>query len=79
MDLYVRTEFDGKDHLQVTEVFYYDELGDERIHARATGVCENLTTCSDMPERYETLGAMVLVNLKHAGISAEHVYMEDEV
>jgi hypothetical protein len=77
-DLYVRTQHDEREYISVMEIFYYDDDGDEIVHSAATGCCEALVTCGDMPERFEVLEKMVKSNLKSAGIKYGRFIMDDD-
>ena len=77
-DLYVRTQHDEREYISVFEIFYYDTEGEEVVHSGATGCCEGLVTCGDMPERFEVLKQLVANNLDRSGIPYRQLTMEDD-
>jgi hypothetical protein len=78
-DLYIRTQYDGKDLMSVQEIFYYDEEGDEQTEVKATAACIDITTCADQgSDLWTWLRQQVECSLRGAGISFRHLYFEDD-
>ena len=75
-DLYVKTQYDGKDYNCVIQVFYYSESGEEVIHELATKHCFGIDTCADHGYwGLETLELMVKQNLKFYGVCFNSILM----
>lgn len=78
-DLYIRTQYDGKDLRQIVEIYTHDAEGEEVIHEDATNACLNLTTCADMgDDTYETLRQMAEANLRVRGIRFAQLIFDDD-
>jgi hypothetical protein len=77
-ELYIRTQYDGKDLMSVEEIYYYDEDGEERVCEKATNVCIDITTCADQgDDLWSWLKNQVEGRLQQAGISYRDIYFED--
>ena len=77
LNLFVRTQYDGREYISVLEVFFYDDEGKEVIYKSATKSCFALVTCGDMSEKYDVLKHQVETNLKKEGIKYLSVTMVD--
>ena len=78
LDLYVRTQYDGKDYISVLEIYFYDDEGNEFIHETATDFCFGLITCGDLSEKFEVLKYQVEIILRIKGIKYSTITMVDE-
>lgn len=78
-EIYIRTQYDGKDLMSVEEIYYYDENGDERVCERATDACIDIVTCADQGyDLWVGLRQQVEVRLQQVGISFQDIFFEDE-
>jgi hypothetical protein len=78
-DLYVRTQYDGKDLMSVEEIYHYDDDGEEEVCNDATGACIDIATCADQGrDLWSWLRAQIEGRLQHAGIKYKKMYFEDE-
>ena len=78
-ELYIRTQYDGRDLMCVEEIYYYDEEGDEQTCRKATSACIGITTCADQGEDlWSWMRKQVELHLKDAGIAYQNLYFEDE-
>ncbi|WP_068546667.1 hypothetical protein [Thalassotalea crassostreae] len=77
-DLYVETIYDGKDLIQVQEIFHYDENG-ERINIKAlTDLCIGIDTCADHGHKgTETLKLLIESNLKAYEITFDTLTVDE--
>lgn len=76
-DYFVRTQYDGKDYLEVFEVYYYDDTGEEVVDDAITNLCGGGVTCGDMGE--ESLQALqhhCETNLRAHGIPFRSITVE---
>jgi hypothetical protein len=78
-DLYIRTQYDGKDLMSVEEIYYYNEDGDEQICEEATDACIDVTTCADQgTDLWPWIRKQVELRLQQVGISCQNIYFDDE-
>lgn len=78
-ELYIRTQYDGRDLMSVEEIFYYDDEGDEQTCKEATNACIDVTTCADQgSDLWSWLREQVEHRLRGAGISFRSLYFEDK-
>ncbi|MBN3730337.1 hypothetical protein [Burkholderia sp. Tr-20390] len=78
-DLYVVTQYDGKDYMSVESIYTYDDDGEEQECSDATAACVEITTCADQgTDLWKWLRRQVEQHLRAAGISYENLYFEDE-
>ena len=78
-ELYIRTQYDGRDYMSVEEIFYYDDEGDEQTCNEATNACIDITTCADQgDDLWPWLREQVEHRLRGAGISFRSLYFEYE-
>jgi len=77
-DLYVRTQYDGKDYMSVEEIFYIDEDGSEVICKTATEACIDITTCADQgTDLWSWLESQIKLRLKNTGITYSEIFFEN--
>lgn len=79
-DLYIRTQYDGKDLICVLEVYSIDEDGEDQIEEDATSVCIGIPpTCADQGDNlWSWLREQVEDQLRQAGISYQNIFFDDE-
>ena len=78
-ELYIRTQYDGKDLMSVEEIFSIDENGDEQESKLATAACIDLATCADQgTDLWSWLREQVEHRLQEAGISYVYLYFEND-
>jgi len=78
-DLYVRTQYDGRDLMSIEEIYFYDEDGDEQTHTRATNACIEITTCADQGyDLWSWLRAQVEETLRWLDIPYQDLIFEDD-
>ena len=78
-ELYVRTQFDGRDYISVEEVCYLDQEGNSRKCEEATAACLDLTTCADQGrDTWSWLRTQIEQRLRSAGIQYGYLYFADE-
>ena len=78
-ELNVRTQYDGRDHLSVEEIYYVDEEGDDILVESATDACIDITTCADQgTDLWSWLRDQVEGRLRVAGIEYKHLWFDDE-
>jgi hypothetical protein len=78
-ELYIRTQYDGKDLMSVEEIYYYDEEGDEQTCEEATNACIDITTCADQGrDLWPWIRTQVELRLKDAGIVYQNLYFDDD-
>lgn len=77
-ELHVNTMYDEKDLISVRELYIYDEDGEEVVAEDASAACDGLCTCADQDIKgHEALKQLVEHNLKIAGITFEHLVIDD--
>jgi hypothetical protein len=77
-ELYIRTQYDGKDYMSIEEIYYYDEHGDEQECKEGTAACIDITTCADQgDDLWSWLREQVELRLKAADISYANLYFDD--
>ena len=78
-ELYVRTQYDGRDLMSVEEIYYHDDGGEERQCEHATDACIDIGTCADQgTDLWTWLRDQVEGRLRAAGISYRYLYFEDK-
>lgn len=78
-ELYVRTQYDGRDYISVEQIYYIDEDGDEHECEAATSACIDITTCADQgTDLWSWLREQVGARLRQAGILYEDIYFDEE-
>jgi hypothetical protein len=78
-ELYVRTQYDGRDLMSVEEIYYYDHDGEECVSHAATEACIDISTCADQgTDLWKGLRAQVEIRLRNAGIIYQDLFFEDE-
>ena len=79
VDLYVRTQYDGRDYMAVEEIFYYDEDGDEVECAAATEACIDISTCADQgTDLWSYLRETIDSRLRGSGIQFNAIFFVDD-
>ena len=77
-ELIVRTQYDGRDLMAVSEVVFYDEDGDEQVCHRATDECIDIHTCADQGgDLWSWLRQQVEGRLHGVGITYDELTFED--
>lgn len=78
-ELIVKTQYDGKDLMAVSEVMYLDDDGEEVRLGTATGACMGAVTCADQgTDLWEGLRQQVEARLKAAGIAYKTLTFEGD-
>jgi hypothetical protein len=78
-ELYIRSQYDGKDLMSVCEIFYYDEDGDEAVCTKATMACHDIVTCADQgTDLWDWIKRQVEARLEASGISCRELYFADD-
>lgn len=78
-ELYIRTQYDGRDLMSVEEIFFYDEDGEECVSAEATEACNDLVTCADQgDDLWKWLKQQAELRLRQVGITYRNLYLDDE-
>lgn len=78
-DLYIRTQYDGRDLRSVEEIYYYNVEGDEQVCNEATDACIDITTCADQgDDGWRWIRDQVKQRLKLADISYQNILFEDD-
>ncbi|KVQ59268.1 hypothetical protein [Burkholderia territorii] len=78
-DLYIETDYDGKDLMSVVSIFTYDDDGEVQECRDATNACCGIVTCADQGvDLWRWLRSQVQQHLEAAGISFEDLYFEDD-
>lgn len=77
-ELYIRTQYDGKDLMSIQEIYYIDDDGGEYEHKNATDACIDIVTCADQGiDLWNWLREQVEYRLKKANISYDTLYFEN--
>lgn len=78
-ELYIRTQYDGRDLMSVEEIYYYDEDGEERVCEEATAVCIDVTTCADQgTDLWSWLRTQVEIRLRQSDITYQYIFFDDD-
>ena len=78
-ELYIRTQYDGKDLMSVEEIYYYDDEDEEQICEEATNACIDIATCADQgTDLWTWLRDQVEGRLKQGGIKYRYLHFDDE-
>ncbi|SEL02398.1 hypothetical protein SAMN05518845_104136 [Variovorax sp. YR750] len=78
-EIYIRTQYDGKDLMSVEEIYYYDDDGEEQICQEATDACIDISTCADQgADLWSWLREQVESRLRQAKITYRSLFFEDD-
>lgn len=77
-ELYIQTEYDGKDLMSVIEILYVDEDGEKQVCKVATEACIDVSTCADQgTDTWDWIRKQVELRLKNK-VTYTHLYFEDD-
>lgn len=77
-DLYIRTQYDGKDYRSVLEIYHYDQDGEEEVLEDLTDMCMDVSTCADQgKDTWSWMKDAVSARLDSAGVSYSAIYFDD--
>lgn len=78
-ELYIHTQYDGKDYMSVESISYFDENGNTVICVEGTDACSDIVTCADQgSDLWGWIKSQVECRLEQAGIGYNYIYFEDE-
>lgn len=78
-ELYIRTQYDGRDLMSIEEIYCFDEDGEELICEAATAACVDVTTCADQGvDLWSWLREQVEHRLQQCGITCTKIFFEDD-
>lgn len=78
-DLYIRTQYDGRDYRSVVAIYQFDSTGDEQELVDLTKLCMDITTCAD--QGYDTwswIKEQVSIRLKSANVTYTHLLFDED-
>lgn len=77
-ELFIRTQYDGKDYRSVLEIYHYNEEGEEEVLEDLTDMCMDVSTCADQgSDTWSWIKDAVSARLSSAGVSYSEINFDD--
>ncbi len=78
-ELFIRTQYDGKDYRSVLEIYHYDGDGEEETLSDLTNMCMDVSTCADQgSDTWSWIKDAVAARLNSAGVSYCSISFDDD-
>ncbi|EJL7824899.1 hypothetical protein NM004_004547 [Vibrio parahaemolyticus] len=77
-ELFIRTQYDGKDYRSVLEIYHYDQNGEEEELEQLSEMCMDISTCADQgSDTWSWIKDAVTTRLDSAGIKYSSINFDD--
>lgn len=78
-ELFIRTQYDGRDLMSIEEIYYYGIDGEEQICVAATDACIDIATCADQgADLWSWLREQVEERLQQCDITCTRIVFDDD-
>lgn len=78
-ELFIRTQYDGKDYRSVFEIYHFDEDGEEQELKNLSDMCMDISTCADQGgDTWSFIKDAVSARLDDAGISYSEINFDSD-
>lgn len=78
-ELFICTQYDGKDYRSVLEIYHYDQNGEKEELEQLSKMCMDISTCADQGrDTWSWIKDTVIYRLDQAGIIYSSINFDDD-
>lgn len=78
-ELFICTQYDGKDYRSVLEIYHYDKNGEREELEKLSEMCMDISTCADQgSDTWSWIKDSVITRLDSAGIIYSSINFDDD-